>query len=458
MWPLSRRAYPKQFLCLTGEKSLFQQTCERVDAPEFGRPVILANNEHRFIIAEQLRQIGREPAAIVLEPVGRNTAPAALIAALLAARQSEDALVLLLPSDQEIVDKERFLESARAGMEAAEQGKFITFGVKPTCAHTGYGYIEVEPGDGRVLDVRRFVEKPTREVAEQYLRAGNFFWNAGMFLFSARAMIEAFERHMPSLVGPCRDALNRAREDLDFLRLDEEAYAQCEDISIDYAIMEKADNIGCVPLRSEWSDLGSWPAVAERHPADADGNAGHGDALFNNSRNCFAYSADDALVVVNGLEDVIVTATRDVVLVTSRAGAQKVGDIAKSLKRLGHPSASHHVRIYRPWGWFDGLAMGERYQVKSLMIKPGAKLSLQSHRFRAEHWVVVQGTVRVTIDGETRLMTVDESIYIPIGAKHRLENVGRTPAMIIEVQTGDYLGEDDITRYEDDYKRECSSD
>ena len=453
LWPLSRKDYPKQFLDLTGGKSLFQQTCERVDAPGFGRPVILANNDHRFIVAEQMRQIGREPAAIVLEPVGRNTAPAALIAALMAARRGEDALVLLLPSDQIIADVKRFVDSVRIGMEAARTGRFVTFGVKPTGAHTGYGYIETTPGKGDVLDVRRFVEKPSRERAEQYLRAGNYYWNAGIFLFSAGVMIEAFGRYVPSMLEPCREALDRAREDLDFLRLDEEAYARCEDISIDYAIMERADNIACVPLRSDWNDLGSWPAVAELHRADADGNAGRGNVMFNRSGNCFAWSADDALVVVNGLDDVIVTATRDVVLVTSKAEAQKVGEIVRHLKEKGCPSVLRHVRVYRPWGWFESLATGDRFRVKCLMVKPGEKLSLQSHRHRAEHWVVVQGMACVTIGDRVRNLSVDQSVYIPVGVKHRLENKGETPAMLIEVQTGDYLGEDDIIRYVDAYNR-----
>ncbi len=453
LWPLSRQAYPKQFINLIGEQSLFQQTCERVSAEQFAAPLILANNDHRFIVAEQMRQIGRNPAAIVLEPVARNTAPAALIAALMAARQADDALVLLLPSDQQIVDREGFLHSVQAGEEVARRGRFVTFGVRPTEPHTGYGYIEVKTVEGDVLPVRRFVEKPTRETAGQYLKAGNYFWNAGIFLFSARAMIEAFERHMPSLIAPCRQALEKARTDLDFLRLDEAAYARCEDISIDYAIMEKADNISCVPLHSEWSDLGSWPAVAANHQADTNGNASRGEALFANSEGCFVHSADDALVVVNGLSDVIVVATRDVVLVTSKSDAQNVGDIAKALKAQYHPSATHHVRVYRPWGWFEGLITGDRHQVKRLMVKPGEKLSLQSHRHRAEHWVVVQGTVQVVVGEEARLMSVNESVYIPIGAKHRLENPGEKPALLIEVQTGEYLGEDDIIRYQDIYNR-----
>ena len=455
LWPLSRKAFPKQFLPLVGEASLFRQACERLHAPDFAAPLVLTSNDHRFIVAEQMREIGCRPTAIVLEPVGRNTAPAALVAALMAARQAPDALVLLAPSDHFITDRERFLESVRTGIPAAREGRLVTFGVKPDGPHTGYGYIEVEPAPKPldVLEVRRFVEKPPREQAEQYVRAGNYFWNAGIFLFSAGPMIEAFEQYHPSLVAPCREALEKAREDLDFLRLDEAAYARCEDISLDHAIMERADNICCVPLRSDWSDLGSWQAVTEHHEADAEGNAAQGEALFQNSRNCFVYSADDAFIVVNGLEDVIVTATRDVVLVTSKTAAGQVGEIARSLKRADHPSATHHVRVYRPWGWFEGLAKGQRFQVKCLMVKPGEKLSLQSHRFRAEHWVVVQGMVRVTVREETKEMSVDESVYIPIGAKHRLENPFDTPALLIEVQTGDYLEEDDIIRYDDAYNR-----
>ena len=453
LWPLSRKAYPKQFIDLTGGKSLFQQTYERVSTDDFTAPIILANQDHRFIVAEQVRQIGREPTAIVLEPVGRNTAPAALIATLMAVRTAGDALVLLLPSDQQIADREGFLRAVRTSAEAASRGRFITFGVRPMEPHTGYGYIEVEADEGDVMPVRRFVEKPTGEKAEHYLEAGNYYWNAGIFLFSAKEMIEAFERYMPSLLDPCRQALKNAREDLDFLRLDKKAYACCEDISIDYAIMEKADNISCVLLESDWTDLGSWSSLAELYPKDANGNASCGDVLFSSSKGCFAYSADDALIVVNGLSDVVVAVTRDVVLVTSKSEAKSVGDIAKALKVRYHSSTMHHVRVYRPWGWFESLITGERHQVKRIMVKPGAKLSLQSHRHRAEHWVVVQGTVRVTVGTETRLMSVNQSVYTPVGVKHRLENPGEEPALLIEVQTGEYLGEDDIIRYEDIYNR-----
>ena len=421
--------------------------------PGLERPVVIANNDHRFIVAEQMRQIDCKPAAIVLEPMERNTGPATLIAALMAGQCAEDALALLLPSDQIIDDVESFHSSVRAGLEAVCDGRIVIFGVRPKSAHTGYGYIEAIPGEKPVLDVRRFVEKPPREEAERYVRAGDFFWNAGICLFSAKAMIRAFERYWPALLTPCLEALARAREDLDFLRLDAAFYAQCDTISIDRAILEKADDIGCVPLRTGWSDLGSWPGVVEHYAVDGNGNAGEGDVLFVDSSDCFVHASDNVVTVVNGLKEVIVAVTRDAVLVTSKEAAQKVGDIVGSLKKRGHWGVMRHVRVHRPWGWFEELAAGDRYKVKYLMVKPGGKLSLQSHRCRAEHWVVIEGSVRVTTGNEVRCLSVGQSVHIPIGMKHRLENSHDIPARLIEVQTGDYLEDDDIVRYVDAYDR-----
>ncbi len=453
LWPLSREVYPKQFIKLLGDHSLFQQTCRRVDHPMFGKPVILCNEDHRFVVAEQLRTIGMEAAAIILEPVRRNTAPSMLIAALWAAQQGPEAMVFALPSDHAISDTEALMQSLLVGTSAAREGNIVTFGIRPDSPHTGYGYIETVPGE-RILDVRRFTEKPKKQEAEQYLQTGNYFWNSGMFLFSAQTMIDTFARHAPDMIEPCEQALDRASSDLDFLRLDKEAYARCDEISVDYAIMEKADNICCVPLQTQWSDLGTWMAVAECFARDEHGNAAHGEAMFVDSRDCFAYSADGAHLVINGLEKVIVVSTRDAILITSRDATQNIGHIVKRRRALGYPDVRYHTREYRPWGHFDKLIESKRFQVKCLYINPGEKLSLQSHQFRSEHWVVVEGVVKVTIGDEERTLKVDESVFIPARVKHRLENPGKTPALLIEVQTGDYLGEDDIIRYDDIYKRD----
>jgi mannose-1-phosphate guanylyltransferase / mannose-6-phosphate isomerase len=452
LWPLSRKAYPKQFLALTGgDKSLFQMSCERFAAPGFAAPTILGGNDHRFIIAEQMREIGIEPEAIVLEPMGRNTAPAACIAALLAGEKDADALILLAPSDHVIADAEGFRQTVLAGAPAAREGALVTFGVKPDAPHTGYGYIEAE-GDGAVLGVKRFVEKPDATTAARYLASGNFYWNAGIFLMSARALIAAFEAERPDILGGCRRTLDRAQVDLDFLRLDSQTYASLEDISIDYAIMEKAANVRCVPLSSQWSDLGAWPALWEVLEKDADGNAAQGDIIFHDSKRSYAFS-DGACVAVVGLEDVLVVATKDAILVSSKDHAQSVKTVVEKLKETDRQEISFHKRVYRPWGWFESIDRGDRFQVKRIMVKPGAQLSLQSHFHRAEHWIVVEGTLEVTIDNQLQLLNENQSTYIPLGARHRLVNPGRIPAYLVEVQSGSYLGEDDIVRYEDIYGR-----
>jgi mannose-1-phosphate guanylyltransferase / mannose-6-phosphate isomerase len=452
LWPLSRKAYPKQFLALTGgDKSLFQMSCERFASPAFGAPTILGGNEHRFIIAEQMREIGITPASIVLEPFGRNTAPAAAIAALVAAEKSDDALLLLAPSDHIIADPVAFRQTVMQGVPAAKAGSLITFGVKPTGPHTGYGYIEAE-GEGPALPVRRFVEKPDLETAAAYVASGTFYWNAGIFLMSAGALIQAFEAHAPEILEGCRRALLRSQVDLDFLRLDGQVYGSVPDISIDYAIMEKAQNVACVPLTAQWSDLGAWPAVWEAIEKDADDNAAHGDVIFHDSKRSYAYS-EDACVAVVGLEDVLVVATKDAILVASKEHAQSVKNVVDKLKETDRPEVIFHKRVYRPWGWFEGLDRGDRFQVKRIMVKPGAQLSLQSHYHRAEHWIVVEGTLEVTIENQVKLLNENQSTYIPLGARHRLVNPGRIPAYLIEVQSGAYLGEDDIVRYEDIYGR-----
>jgi mannose-1-phosphate guanylyltransferase/mannose-6-phosphate isomerase len=454
LWPLSRREYPKQFLSLTDDSAtLFQQTCRRFAAPEFAAPTILGGHDHRFIIAEQLREIGATPAAIVLEPAARNTAPAAAIAALMAAAKDERALLLLAPADHVIADSAAFRETVLRGASAASEGALVTFGVKPTEPHTGYGYIETQ-GSGRevALAVKRFVEKPGAADAAAYVESGNFYWNAGIFLMAASALIDAFREYAPAILKLCEEALAKAKPDLDFLRLDQAAYERLPDISVDYAIMEKSARVRCVPLATGWSDLGSWSAIWDVARKDGAGNAARGDVIFQGAANSFGYTENACLALV-GVEDLIVVATKDAVLVASKDHAQAVKNVVEKLNASGRAEIIAHKRVYRPWGWYEGLDRGDRFQVKRIMVKPGAQLSLQSHFHRAEHWIVVLGTLQVTIDGEERLLSENESTYIPVGARHRLANPGRIPAFLIEVQSGAYLGEDDIVRYEDLYGR-----
>ncbi len=452
LWPLSREAYPKQFLSLLGEGSLLQQTSRRVSGDDFDSPIMLVNKDHRFLVGEQLQDIGVAPKAIVLEPCARNTGPAALIAALIANDEDPGKLVLLLPSDHLINDSDAFRATVAAGASAAADGHIVTFGVRPDSPETGFGYIEAD-GEDTVLDVAQFVEKPTLDVAQGYVDSGRHFWNAGIFLFSAGVLINEFERLAPEILECCRDALAGAREDLDFVRLDAESYGRCKSISLDYAVMEQARSIKCVPLGSDWSDLGAWPALWNAAAKDAKGNASFGDVILKETSNSYAYT-DDAALCVLGLDDVMVIATRDAVLVASKDHAQAVKDVVDELKSKGREEAVIHRRVYRPWGWYEGLSHGDRFQVKCLMVKPGGRLSLQSHFHRSEHWVVVSGTAQVTVDDQTVLMSENESTYIPLGARHRLENPGKVPAFLIEVQSGRYLGEDDIVRYEDVYNRD----
>ena len=453
LWPLSREAFPKQFQKIAGSETLLQQTCCRLAGDLFNTPSVLSNQQHRFLIADQLQEIGVQPRAIVLEPVSRNTAPAACIAALIAARSDPNSLVLLAPSDHVIADNDAFAEAVTVGLNAAREGALVTFGVEPDCPHTGYGYIETEKAHSADLLVRRFVEKPSREAAEEFIDSGHFYWNSGIFLFSAASMLALIERHAPEILKVCRRALDEVVEDLDFLRLGT-AYAEAPAISLDHAIAEKANNIRCVPLGTPWSDIGSWSAVWSLTDKDDAGNAvqGEGEILLANTANSYAYS-DHSCVALVGLENVVVVATEDAVLVASKDSVDSVKDIVAQLKLNGKAQALHHSRVYRPWGWYQTLNRGERYKVKSLMVKPGGMLSLQSHYHRSEHWVVVRGTLEVTKGAEVELLSENESTYIPIGSRHRLANPGRIPAFLIEIQSGAYLDEDDIVRFDDVYQR-----
>jgi mannose-1-phosphate guanylyltransferase/mannose-6-phosphate isomerase len=455
---LSRKAYPKQFLKLFGNESLLQQTFRRLRDPLFGPITVLSNNDHRFLVAEQAEDISTKLEAIVLEPVGRNTAPAAAVAALMAARESEDGLCLLLPSDHDIPDRAAFVKTIASGLDRARAGAIVTFGVTPDSPHTGYGYIETEAAadlSEAVRPVVRFVEKPDRETAEAFMASGSFYWNAGIFLFSAKTLLAAFERFAPSILATAREALDKAQSDLDFLRLNATAYAQADNISIDYAIMEKAQPVDCVPLNAAWSDVGSWAAIWSLSDKDEYGNVrqGDGNIIMRDTRDSFVHS-DGQLVSLVGLENVLVVATKDAVLVADRAHAEDVKAIAEHLNSSGRIEGTFHTRVYRPWGWFEGLSLGDRFQVKCIMVKPGAQLSLQSHYHRSEHWVVVKGTAQVTKGDQTMLLSENESTYIAIGEKHRLANPGKIPTFLIEVQSGAYLGEDDIERFEDVYGRQ----
>lgn len=448
LWPLSRTDRPKQFLPLFGGESLFQKTCRRIDRPEFAAPIVIGSNGHRFLIGEQLAELGKDAQLILLEPVGRNTAPPALMAAMIAAEEDPDALVLLLPSDHLVGKEEVFLAAVNEAVPSAQRGQIVTFGIQPTEPNTGYGYIRVTPGSEPVRPVEAFVEKPDAERAEAFLKDGSYVWNAGIFLFSAKTMIEAFKELQPSLYSDIVAVMATRHGDLDFTRLDEEAFAGLDNISIDYAIMEKADNVSCAPVSPDWDDLGSWSAIWTVLEKDAEGNSALGDARFLNSSDCLAY-VDRGLVSVIGLKDVMVIATTDSVLVAHKDSAQDVKTVVEQLKAEGRDEVDHHPRVYKPWGYTERINSGDRFAVQSMMIKPGKRLSLQSHLHRAEHWVVVSGTVEITINGKTSLLTENQSAYVPLGAQHTLHNPGKIPVRMIEIQSGTYLAEDDILRHTD---------
>ncbi len=450
LWPLSRESYPKQFLPLTSEDSMLQATWKRVEGLTACRPLVVGNQEHRFMIAEQLREAGATPAAILLEPIGRNTAPAIAVAALEATATGEDALLLVLPSDHVIQDVGAFHATVRSAAAAAEAGQLVTFGVVPTGPETGYGYIKAASKEG-LSAVERFVEKPDLATAQDYVASGQYFWNSGMFLIRASRYLEELQRLAPDMLKACREALHRARRDEDFVRLDAEAFAGCPSDSIDYAVMEHTPHAAVVPLQAGWSDLGSWAALWEISDKDADGNAHRGDVIAIDCRNTYAHG--QRLITLIGLEDVVVVETEDAILVGHRDQLQKVKDLVGTLKSDGRSHAVWHRKVYRPWGAYDSVDAGERFQVKRITVKPGASLSLQMHHHRAEHWIVVSGTARVTRGEETLLLTENQSTYIPLGVVHRLENPGKLPLELIEVQSGSYLGEDDIVRFEDVYGR-----
>jgi mannose-1-phosphate guanylyltransferase/mannose-1-phosphate guanylyltransferase/mannose-6-phosphate isomerase len=458
LWPLSRRAYPKQFAALIGSESLFQASARRLAGPGFAAPLVITGADYRFIATEQLSATGITGGTVLIEPAGRNTAPAVLAASLWLAAQDPDALMLVAPSDHVIPDAPAFRTAVAAGRAAARAGRIVTFGIAPTGPETGYGWLELPPHTHPEgvdpVPLTRFVEKPDRATAEAMLDAGNYLWNAGIFLFTARTMIAAFRTHAPHLIPPVEAAVAGIAPDLTFQRLDPAHWSEAAEISIDYAVMEKATNISVVPYVGRWSDLGGWDAVRREMGPDDHGVALSGHATAIDCENTMLRSESDGLAVVGiGLKDILVVATSDAVLVAHASRAQDVKRAIPALKTHGHRQAEEFPRDYRPWGWYETLALSDRFQVKRIVVKPGAALSLQSHVHRSEHWIVVAGTARVTVDDEVKLLTENQSVYIPLGAVHRLENPGKLPMVLIEVQTGAYLREDDIIRYQDDYAR-----
>jgi mannose-1-phosphate guanylyltransferase/mannose-6-phosphate isomerase len=445
LWPMSRALYPKQLLPLHGDLTMVQETAKRVAGAPFAAATIICNEEHRFVVAEQLRAIDLAPAQIILEPFGRNTAPAAAVAALNLVAQSPDALMLVLPSDHVVTRPAAFIDGVRAACRAARDGALVTFGVTPTGPETGFGYIRRgQPWEGAdgCFRVDAFIEKPSRHKAEYFIESGDYAWNSGAFLFKAARYVDELQALHPEMVDACRRAVVGGTSDLDFFRLDVEAFKACPTQSIDYAVMEKTT-----------SDVGSWEALWEIGDKDGDGNVLTGDVLVKDVRNSFV-RGEGPLVAVLGVEDMIIVVTDDAVLATTRERAQDVKELAESLKKQGREEHHAHTTVYRPWGHYQNIDAGDGFLVKHIMVKPGGQLSLQMHRKRAEHWVIVAGTAKVVRGEETLIIEENQSTYIPVGMKHRLENPGEIPLRVIEVQSGDYLNEDDIVRFEDAYGRD----
>jgi mannose-1-phosphate guanylyltransferase/mannose-6-phosphate isomerase len=454
LWPLSREGYPKQFLKLTDEWSLLQHTVRRAAAVTGATaPVLICNEAHRFLVAEQLRQAGVEGAEILLEPAARNTAPAVAAACLLAKeRHGADALVFVMAADHLIADLGSFVASVQTASRVAAAGRLTTFGITPVRAETGYGYIRKGPALPQGgFEVAAFVEKPDSARAQAYLDSGEYFWNGGMFLFTAQSFLDELQRLEPAMLEACYKAYTLAKRDLDFIRLDAAAFKAARAESIDYAVMEKTDRAAIVPMDAGWDDIGSW-SFLEGRERDSRGNYAHGDVMLEDSDNTLVHS-EGRLVAALGLRDMVVVETKDAVLVASTGRAQDVKRIVARLKAQGRPETESHTVVHRPWGSYETIALGGRFQVKRIIVKPGQKLSLQMHHHRAEHWIVVSGTARVTCGEREYLLAENESTYIPLGSRHRLENPGSIPLELIEVQSGSYLGEDDIVRFNDVYGR-----
>jgi mannose-1-phosphate guanylyltransferase/mannose-6-phosphate isomerase len=456
LWPLSRSLYPKQLQILAGDETMLQGTLRRVQGAPFTSPIVICNHEHRFVVAEQAREKQLPVGDIVLEPVGRNTAPAAAVAALIARDRHGDAPVVLMPSDHVVNDRTAFLDAVGKAADAARNGHLATFGITPNRPETGYGYIRCGKQLAAIAGaqtVAAFTEKPDAATAERYLSEGDYLWNSGIFVFRPSDMLGELARLHPDLLAAAEKSVATAKRDMDFLRLDEDAFTAIDGVSIDYAVMEHTDHAAVVPVDMGWSDVGSWHALWEIGEKDAGGNVTGGDVLISETKNSLVRTTGP-LVVALGVEDLAVVATPDAFLVTDRNKAAMLGDVVKQLAAAGHPAASMPQRVYRPWGYYQSIDSGDRFQVKHISVNPGSSLSLQRHAKRAEHWVVVNGIADVVCGEERRTMRENESIYIPVGMVHRLANPGDTPLRLIEVQTGGYLGEDDIERLEDIYGRE----
>ena len=450
LWPLSRAAHPKQFLSLYGEDTMLQSTFKRLEGLGVFSSVTICNEQHRFFVAEQLREINKL-GSIILEPVGRNTAPAIALAAL-ASKEGEDPLLLVLPADHVIQDAEAFAQTVTAATPLAEAGKLVTFGIVAHEPNIGFGYIKKGEARGLGFSVDAFVEKPCAETAKEYLKQGDYLWNSGMFLFRGSRYLEELEKFRPDILDACKLSMKNILQDNDFIRINEEAFEACPSESIDYAVMEKTVDAVVVPMDAGWSDIGSWSSLWDVSQKDSDGNAIHGDVMLHGSSNSYI-RADDKLVAAIGVDDLVIVATKDVLVVAHKDSVQDVKIIAQKLQSESRPEWEHHREVYRPWGKYDSIDSGERYQAKRITVKPGAKLSVQMHHHRAEHWVVVSGTAKVTKGDKVFLLSENESTYISVGEVHALENPGKVPLEIIEIQSGCYLGEDDIVRLDDRYGR-----
>jgi mannose-1-phosphate guanylyltransferase/mannose-6-phosphate isomerase len=463
LWPLSRELHPKQLLPLTGARTLLQQTALRLESLGAGAPVVVCNEAHRFLVAEQLRQLKVTPRATVLEPFGRNTAPAIALAAhaalkgLAADGNAVDPVLLVLPADHVIRDVPAFQRAVHQALTPAESGQLVTFGVVASNAETGYGYIQRGAASGVAFRIARFIEKPNAERAREFVKSGDYYWNSGMFMFRARRYLQELARFAPEMARICEAAYRDAQSDLDFTRIDAATFGACPSDSIDYAVMEKTADAVVVPLDVGWSDLGSWGSLHEAGEADAHGNVTHGDVISEDTQGSYLHS-QSRLVTAVGLKDHVVVETKDAVLVAPKSRVQDVKKLVQQLKERGRYEHSLHREVFRPWGSYDSIEAGPRFQVKRLKVKPGAALSLQMHHHRAEHWVVVAGTARITRGAEVFLLEENQSTYIPVGVKHRIENPGIIPLEIIEVQSGSYFGEDDIVRFEDVYGRKGRTD
>jgi mannose-1-phosphate guanylyltransferase len=451
LWPLSRAAHPKQFLALHGDDTMLQATFKRLDGLDIQSSVTICNEEHRFFVAEQLREIDRL-GSIILEPVGRNTAPAIALAAL-SSPEGEDPLLLVLAADHVIQNEAAFTKTVMNAIPLAESGKLVTFGIVAHEPNTGYGYIKKGESQGPGFAVDAFVEKPSIEVAKEYLESGDYFWNSGMFLFKASRYLEELKKHRPDIYEACQLSMEGTSQDNDFLRVNELAFDACPSDSIDYAVMEKTDDAVVVPMDAGWSDIGSWSSLWDISEKDGNGNATYGDVMLHKSNNCYVRT-DGKLVAVIGVDDLVIVSTKDVLVVAHKDSVQDVKVVAQQLRSESRTEWEHHREVYRPWGKYDSIDSGERYQAKRITVKPGAKLSVQMHHHRAEHWVVVSGTAKVTNGEKTFILSENESTYIPVGVIHALENPGKVDLELIEVQSGSYLGEDDIVRFEDLYGRQ----